>query len=179
LLCANADLAPACPAAAVAGQGITLSLDGNRVRLSESNPAAPKSFPREAVLLHGLLPLESRSPSARSRTVYAPEAERMFPLAPGKEHEVAYTSQIEGRPPVRARLALAVVEALQHTIGTCTYDALLIARISEFESGHRTPVRYDVYVPALQAVVKSTMFDEESRAIVEQETFEAEKIAGN
>lgn len=190
LLCANADLALACPSAPVAGKGITLSsadgrssglswLEANRVRLIEINPAAPKSFPRETLLLHGLLPLQSKSPSAGSRTVYAPEVERIFPLAPGKEFEIAYTSEVEGRPPLKARLALAVVEALQHKVDTCTYDALLIARISEFENGNRTPVRYDVYVPALQAVVKSTMFDEASNAIVEQESFEAEKIADN
>jgi hypothetical protein len=170
------------------GKGIALSsadgrssilswLEKDRTRLEEVNPVAPKSFPRETVLSHGLLALEVKSPSARSRTTYAAEADRVFPLAPGKEHEIAYTSEVEGRPPLKARMVIAVTEALQHKIGDCSYDALLVVRISEFENGQRTPVRYDVYVPALQAILKSTMFDEANNAIVEQESFEFEKLA--
>jgi len=190
-LCSAAVLstsADACPSAAAVGRGITLSssdgrsatiawLDANRVRLTEANPAAPKSFPRETVLIYGLLVSDTRSPSARSRMTFTTEAERIFPLAPGTEHEIAYASEVEGRPPLKGRMAIAVTEALQHKVGACTYDALLVARISEFENGQRTPIRYDVYVPALQAIVKSTMFDEANNAIVEQESFEFEAIA--
>lgn len=178
----------ACPSAVMPGKSITLSsadgrsssvswLDKGRTRLEEVNPAAPKSFPRETVLSQGLLALDVKSPSARSRITYAPDAERVFPLAPGKEHEIAYTSEVEGRPPLKARMIIAVTEALQHKIGDCSYDALLVVRISEFENGQRTPVRYDVYVPSLQAILKSTMFDEANNAIVEQESFEFEKLA--
>lgn len=178
----------ACPAAAVIGKSLALSspdgrsnalswLDGSRVRLIEGSRAAPKSFPRDTLLLQGLLALETASPTAKSRTTYAPGVEAIFPLVPGKDHEIAYTSQVEGQPPLKARLLLAVPEALQHKIGDCTYEALLVVRMSEFENGQRTPVRYDVYVPALRAILKSTVFDETNNLIVEQESFEFETIA--
>lgn len=41
----------------------------------------------------------------------------------------------------------------------------------------RTAVRNDVYAPALQAVLKSTLFDEARGTIIEVESFEFDAIA--
>ena len=177
----------ACPKEAVTGKGVVLEsaigrkteiawLDRGQVKVVEHNTAAPRSFPRELVTLRGLLGVQTSTPSGDAKLSYQTPLEGIFPLEPGKQHEIAYSSQVEGKPALKGRMALAVFEALEHKIGACTYQALLVARFSVFDNGDRTPVRYDVYVPQLQAVLKSTLFDESRNSVIEQETFEFETI---
>ena len=178
----------ACPKEAVTGKGLVLEsatagrkteiawLDRGQVKVVEHNPAAPRSFPRELVTVRGLLGVQTSSPSGTAKLSYETPVEGIFPLEPGNQHELLYASQVEGKPALKGRMGVAVIEALEHMIGECTYQALLVARFSVFDNGDRTPVRYDVYVPQLQAVLKSTLFDESRNAVIEQETFEFETI---
>lgn len=177
----------ACPTEARAGKSLELSsasgrrnvqtlLDGGRVRIAEQNPASPTSFPRTTVALRGLLGLQIETGGSKASIDYGAPAEALFPLAVGRQHVIEYASQIGGGTPLKARMAMAIIEPVRHEIGGCAYDALLVVRFSEFEDGRRTPMRYDVYVPRLQAVLKSTLLDEEKRAIIEGETFEFETI---
>ncbi len=179
---------PACPKAVEAGKGIVLTspdgrkselrwLAGNRVRVIEENPNVPRGFPRETLTVQGLLGVEVSSASTKAKVDYQPGGDTIFPLALGKQHELTYSSRVEGQQPLQGRMIIAVLEQLEHKIGACTYEALLVARLSELDGGRRTPMRYDVYVPALQAVLKSTLFDEAANAIIETETYEFETIA--
>jgi len=177
---------PACPAAATPGNSITLTgldgrrseiswLAGDRVRIAEQNPAS-RTFPRETVAVRGLVGVEMTRPSGKVSLQFAQPPESLFPLTVGKQTEIAYAVQTDGQPPIKARMTVAAVEAFQHAIGACTYDAVLVGTITEFEGGKQTPVRYDVYVPALQAVVKSTTFDAAANTILEPESFEFDAI---
>ncbi len=188
--CAAADAAaqaPACPKAAETGRAITLSgadgrrseiswLAGERVRIAEQNPAS-RTFPRETIAVRGLVGVEMTRPSGKVILQFAQPPESLFPLAIGKQHEIAYVAQTDGQPAIKARMTVAAVEALQHAVGACTYDALLVGFITEFEGGRQTPIRYDVYVPALQLVLKSTTFDAAANTILEAESFEFDTIA--
>ena len=178
---------PTCPKSAETGKSIALTgLDGrrseiswladDRVRIAEQNPAA-RTFPRETIAVRGLVGVEMTRPSGKVSLQFAQPPDSLFPLTVGKQTEIAYVVQTEGQPPIKARMTVAAVEALQHAIGACTYDALLVGSITEFEGGKQTPVRYDVYVPALQAVVKSTTFDAAANTILEAESFEFDAIA--
>jgi hypothetical protein len=180
---------PACPRAVETGRGIELAttgggrtavltwLDAERVRIAELSPSSPRSFPRETIAVRGLIGVDLSWPGSKVRLEFAAPLGALFPLVPGRQHELDYVAAREGRPPLKGRMTLAVIEPLQHTVGVCTYDALLIGSVSTFEDGTQSPMRYDVYVPALHAVVKSTMFAVETHALLEQETFEFDSIA--
>lgn len=179
---------PACPSSAAAGSSITLSashgrssvltwLDNVRVRITEQNPAAARTFPRETIAIRGLIATELSWPGSKVRLEFAAPLEELFPLVPGRQHEFAYVALRDGQPPLKARMTLAVIEQLTHAVGACSYEAVLVGSVSTFEDGTQSPMRYDVYVPALSAVVKSTMFAVETHALLEQETFEFESIA--
>lgn len=176
-----------CPKGASSGKSITFTgtdgrrseiswLSGDRVRISEQN-AASRTFPRETIAVRGLVGIEMTRPSGKVAFQFAQPPESLFPLTVGKQAEIAYVVQTAGQPPIKARMTVAAVEALQHAIGGCTYDALLVGSVTEFEGGKQTPIRYDVYVPALQAVVKSTTFDAAANTILEAESFEFDTIA--
>lgn len=178
---------PTCPKAAEMGKGVSLTgldgrrseitwLAGDRVRIAEQNPAS-RTFPREMIAVRGLVGVEMTRPSGKVTFQFAQPPESVFPLTVGKQSEIVYMVQTDGQPPIKARMMVAAVEALQHTVGACTYDALLVGSITEFEGGKQTPIRYDVYVPALQAVVKSTTFDAGANTILEAESFEFDAIA--
>lgn len=184
----DANAQTTCPKAAETSKGLSLAdafgrkaeitwQAGNRVRVAEANPAVPRNFPREIIAFRGLMGLETAGPSGKARVSYQTAAESIFPLTVGKQHDLAYTSHVEGQAPLKGVMKIAVIEALQHKIGSCSYEALLVGRYSVFEDGRLTPMRYDVYVPALQAVLKSTLFDETTKAIIEAETYEYETIA--
>lgn len=176
-----------CPKVASSGKSIALTatdgrrseiswLAGDRVRITEQN-ATSRTFPRETIAVRGLIGTEMTRPSGKVTFQFAQLPDSLFPLTVGKQSEIAYTVQTDGQPPIKARMTVAAVEALQHTIGACTCEALLVGTITEFEGGKQTPVRYDVYVPALQAVVKSTTFDAAANTILEAESFEFDAIA--
>ena len=178
---------PTCPKAAEMGKGVSLTgldgrrseitwLAGDRVRIAEQNPAS-RTFPREMIAVRGLVGVEMTRPSGKVTFQFAQPPESVFPLTVGKQSEIVYMVQTDGQPPIKARMTVSAVEALQHTVGACTYDALLVGSITEFEGGKQTPIRYDVYVPALQAVVKSTTFDAGANTILEAESFEFDAIA--
>lgn len=179
--------APACPNAAETGKAIALTgaggrrsevswLAGGRVRIAEQNPAS-RTFPRETIAVRGLVGVEMVRPSGKVSLQFEHPLESLFPLAIGKQSQISYIVQTDGEPPIKARMTVAAVEALQHSIGACTYEALLIGFITEFDGGKQTPIRYDVYIPALQAVVKSTTFDAAANTILEAESFEFDAIA--
>lgn len=186
-LAASARAQPACPTAAQSGKALALSapdgrkseiawLDGDRALITEQKPAS-RTFPREALTFRGLVALEQTRPSGKAKLEFASPLASLFPLAIGKEHQLAYTVRAEGQQAIKARMTIAAVEALKQEIGKCTYDALLVGAVIEFEGGKQSPVRYDVYIPALQAVVKSTTFDAATNTILEAESFEYEAIA--
>lgn len=116
-------------------------------------------------------------PSGKVSLQFEQPPESLFPLAIGKQHQITYVVRTDGEPPIKARMTVAAVEALQHAIGACTYEALLVGFLTEFDGGKQTPIRYDVYIPALQAVVKSTTFDAAANTILEAESFEFDAIA--
>ena len=172
-----------CPKEAQASKSIELSsrdgrksvitwLDGNRTRIVEPN-AKPV---REITLVRGLLALEIARPDAKARITYLSPTDPLFPLRVGQQHEIAYVSQVEGQKAFKGIMTIAVVEAVQHAIGACTYDAVLLGRFSAFEDGKVSAMRYDVYAPALQAVLKSAVFDDAGKAVIEAETFEFDAI---
>ena len=176
-----------CPKSAEAGKSIILTgldgrrskiswLAGDRVRIVEQNPAS-RTFPRETIAVRGLVGIEMSRPSGKVSLQFAQPPDSLFPLAVGKQTEIAYVAQTDGQPPIKARMTVAAVEALQHKIGACAYEALLVGTITEFEGGKQTPIRYDVYVPMLHAVVKSTTFDAAANTILEAESFEFDAIA--
>lgn len=176
-----------CPKTAASGESITFTgsdgrrsevswLPGDRVLIAEQNPAS-RTFPRETIAVHGLVGIEMTRPSGTVTFQFAQPPDSLFPLTVGKQSEIAYVVQTQGQPPIKARMTVAAVEALQHAIGACTYDALLVGSVTEFEGGKQTPIRYDVYVPALQTVVKSTTFDAAANTILEAESFEFDTIA--
>ena len=131
-----------CPTAAVTGKGITLSspagrtsditwLADGRTRIADRNPAAPRNFPRETISFRGLIPVELTRPSGKAQLKFDGLLDTLFPLSLGKQHELYYVSEAAGRAPVRAKYALAVLEELKHTLGTCTYDAVLVGHDHE------------------------------------------------
>ena len=136
-----------------------------------------RSFPRETIALRGLIGVELTRPSGKAQIKFETPLDPLFPLKVGAQHELVYAAHIEGDKPIRARMTIAAVEALRHVIGTCTYEALLVGSVTQFENGAQTPLRYDVYLPALQAVVKSTTFDAATNALLELESFEFDSIA--
>ena len=178
----------ACPTAATPGKSIALaSPDGrkseitwladHRVNVIEHAPDGVRGFPRETITARGLLGLEVVSPVSKARVTYATPPDMIFPLEVGRQHLLEYESQVEGGATLRGTMAVAVLEQLEHKIGECAYQALLVARVSQFADGRQTPTRYEVYVPVLQAVAKSTLFDDASQSIIASETFEYETIA--
>lgn len=177
-----------CPKGIAPGQGVVLSspdgrkteitwLADGRVRVAEQNPAAPSAFPRETITLQGLIGLEMAGPSNKAKVTYDKAVDGVFPLTVGKEFALGYSSRVEGQKPLEGRMTVAVLEEAEQQIGGCTYRVLLVARFSELGGGKRTPVRYDVYAPQLQAVLKSILFDEAGEGLIEPETFEFETIA--
>ncbi len=177
-----------CPASAAVGKGLSLSspdgrkseitwLADNRVKVNEHAPDGVRGFPRETITARGLLGLEVVSPVSKARVTYGTPPDKVFPLDVGQQHILEYQSQVEGGTALKGTMAVAVLEKLEHKIGECAYEALLVARLSQFADGRQTPTRYEVYVPTLQVVVKSTLFDDASQSIIASETFEYETIA--
>ena len=176
-----------CPSGNQAAKGLVLTapsgrraeltwLPGGSVRIAETHASAPRSFPRETIASRGLIGTDLAWPGSKVQLKFDAPLDGLFPLVVGRQHELSYVAHRAGQPPLKGLLTLAVVEALRHAIGKCEYDAVLVASISAFEDGTQTPMRYDVYVPALQSVVKSTMFDSARNMVLEQESFEFEDI---
>jgi hypothetical protein len=176
-----------CPASAEPGRSVVLTsaagrkseitwLDANRVRIIEESPGS-RTFPRETISFRGLIGVELSRPTGTVRLQFSAPLEGLFPLVVGRQQQLDYSAGADGQPPIKARMTIAAIEPLKHGIGRCTFDALLIGSLIEFESGGQAPVRYDVYIPALQVVAKSTTFDAVTNSVLESESFEYDAIS--